>query len=656
MARMRGYIAVAPLLAALMLPAALFAQTTAQDTAPIAAPIPQTIPDAQDRPYPGGTIRLDVDASDTQRGVFRVTETIPVAAGARDLTLLFPRWLPGKHGPRGLMAELADIRFDVAGKAIAWQRDPVDVFAFHLDLPEGAREVTARFVHTAPLERDQGRIVVTQEMLNLQWEAMSLYPAGHYVRRIRIKPSVTFPQGWQAATALDGKSVSGGKASWAETDYETLVDSPVFAGKYFRQWPLGDKVTLNVVADEPELLDARPEEIARLTALVAEAQLALGRPPFDHYDFLVALTDRMGDIGLEHLRSTEIALKPRNFVDWPDYDWDRNVLGHELGHAWNGKYRRPARLWVPDYRTPMQDDLLWVYEGQDQFWGWVLSARSGAQAKDVVLGMIAAQAGKYSEQPGRQWRSVEDTTFDPVFAARKPKPYASLTRDEDYYNEGALVWLEADQIIRAGTGGRKGLDDFARAFFGYSGRDPNSIDTRVKTYEFADVVAGLNAVYPYDWAKFLDSRIRAPGQPAPLAGIEKAGYRLVWKDEPNPYDKARMASSRKLELTWSLGLTADRDGDVSAVQWGGPAFAAGVVGDVKIIAVDSVAFDPDRLKKAITRAKGDGKPIDLLVRRGDRFQTVSVPYKGGLRWPWLERAGKAPAGLDALLAPRRAGK
>jgi len=656
-AAMRGTRAALPLLVALLSPIALSAQDTGQETPDdsgtlVGASAQPAVPEARDVAYPGGAIRLDVDASDTVRGVFRVTETIPVAAGARDLVLLFPSWLPGKHAPRGMLAELADIRFEVNGKPIAWRRDPVEVAAFHLDLPEGAREVVARFVHTSPLETSQGRIAVTQEMLNLQWEAMSLYPAGHYVRRIRVRPSVTFPPGWQAATALDGRSLSGARVTWAETDYETLVDSPIFAGKYFRQWSLGGSATLSAVADEPELLDARPENIAKLGALVAEAQLALGRAPFDRYDFLVALTNRMGGIGLEHLRSTEIQLEPKNFVDWNEMDWDRNVLAHELGHAWNGKYRRPARLWTPDYRTPMQDDLLWVYEGQNQFWGWVLSARSGAQSKDVVLGMLASQAGKFAEQPGRQWRSVEDTTYDPVFAARKPKPYASLTRDEDYYNEGGLVWLEADQLIRAGTGGRKGIDDFARAFFGYAGGAPNGLDTRVKTYEVADVTAALNAVHPYDWAGFLDARIRAPGQPAPLAGIEKAGYKLVWREEPNPYDRARTADSRKLELMYSIGLTVDRDGAVTTAQWGGPAFAAGVVGGMKIVAVDGLAFDQDRLKKAITRAKVDGRPIELLVRRGDRFQTIPVPYKGGLRWPWLERAGKAPAGLDALLAPR----
>jgi predicted metalloprotease with PDZ domain len=326
-----------------------------------------------------------------------------------------------------------------------------------------------------------------------------------------------------------------------------------------------------------------------------------------------------------------------------------SLMPHEYVHSWNGKFRRPADLWTPTFMEPMQDDLLWVYEGQTQFWGWVLAARSGLQSKATVLGMIAGQAGNYADLPGRAWRSVEDTTLDPIIAARKPKPYASLARGEDYYNEGALVWLEADQIIRANSGGRKGLDDFARAFFAHPGGE-----LRHSTYEFADVVAALNAVQPYDWASFLHSRIGQPGQPAPLAGIAQGGYRLVWKDEPNPYDKARMEQNHGLGLGFSLGLSLDKDGQVTDTRWGSPAFNAGVVTGARIVAVNSQAYSADGIKQAITRAKATAQPIELLIRRGDRYLTVPVAYSGGLRWPWLERTpGQTNAPFDRLLSPRR---
>jgi predicted metalloprotease with PDZ domain len=644
---MRGYKAVAPLLVALLaVPAVAQDLPVAQ---PVAQPIARTVPDPLDVAYPGGTIRLEIDASDIQRGVYRVTETVPLASGAGRITLQLPQWLPGAHGPRGPLAELADLKFFADGKVARWERDPVEVYAFHVDLPAGARELTAKFVHTSPLQSSEGRITMTPEMLNLQWEKMSLYPAGHYVRRIRVRPTVIFPHGWMASAALDGGVRTGDRVAWAETDYETLVDSPVFAGLNYREWNLSRRITLHAVADAPDLLKLPSEHVAKLAAMGEEAELLFGRAPFDRYQFLVALTDRLGGIGLEHLRSTEIQLEPRTFVDWAGMDWDRNVLPHEFVHAWNGKFRRPATMWTPDYREPMRDSLLWLYEGQTQFWGLVLAARSGVQTRDTVLAMFATQAGYYSEQPGREWRSVADTTNDPIFAARKPKPYASLTRGEDYYNEGALVWLEADQIIRAGTGGRRGLDNFALDFFAHPGGD-----VRHSTYQFDDIVKALNTVRPYDWAGFLRGRMDLPGLPPPLAGIERAGYRLVWREEPNSYDKARMDDSRTLNLYHSLGFTVDRDGAVSATRWNGPAFNAGLVNGAKIVAVNGVAFDMDRFKAAITAAKTSGSPIELLTRRGDRFVSVPVAYRGGLRWPWLERTvpGK-PAPFDQLLAARR---
>ena len=620
-------------------------------SAPAAVPIVATVPDAVDTPYPGGTMQLDIDASDTVRGVYRVTQTIPVAPGTTRLTLLLPEWLPGNHAPRGPMAELVDLSFTAGGQKLEWKRDRVELHAFHVTVPAGAKDVVARFIHTSPLQSSEGRITMTQEMLNLQWEKMSLYPAGHYVRQIKVKPSVTLPQGWTAAVALDGQSAEGNRLSWAETNYEVLVDSPIFAGKPFRKWDRGQNVTLNVVADKPEQLAAKPEHIELHRNLVTEARLAFGANHFDRYEFLLALTDRMGGIGLEHHRSSENQLEPDAFLEWDKNEYDRNLLPHEYAHSWSGKFRRPARLWTPDYRQPMQGDLLWTYEGQDQFWGLVLAARSGLQGKDMVLGMLAGWAGNFSEQPGRRWRSVEDTGFDPVFGNRKAKPYASLARNEDYYTEGALIWLEADQIIRAGTGGKKSIDDFAKLFFGMRDGDWGQL-----TFEVDEIVTKLGQVYPYDWATFIDTRLNQPGQPAPVGGIEKGGYKLVWKEEPNPFDKARMAEAKNLPLAWSLGVSIDKDARVTSTQWDSPAFNAGVVTGSRVLAVNGIAYTADELKKAITAAK-DGRGVELLFQRGDKFQTVKIDYRGGLRYPWLERAapGTAPTGLDLLLMPKRPG-
>ena len=641
--------------ALITLAAALLAQPLAAQVAKT-APVQQQLADATplpvDTPWPGGPIALSIDASDTRRALYRVTETIPVSADMRTLTLLYPKWLPGNHAASGPISLVSDIHFTANGKPLAWKRNALDVYQFDVTVPAGVREVTASFIHTSPVAGNEGRVTMTQEMLNLQWEKMSFYPAGHYTRRIAITPTVKFPAGWTAYTALDGKKMTGDTVTWAQTDYETLVDSPVFAGEYAKQWPIGDKVHLDVVADKPGELAITPEHLKHFDKLIDEADALFGARHFDHYDMLLALTDRMGGIGLEHHRSAENSFEPNALVKWDEMDWDHNVVAHELTHSWNGKFRRPADLWTPDYRTPMQGSLLWVYEGQTQFWGYILAARSGIQKKDTVLGQFATAAATYSEgQPGREWRSVADTTNDPVANGRRPIPYSSLQRSEDYYVEGALTWLEADQIIRKGTGGQKGLDDFAKAFFGVRNGDWGEL-----TYDFDEVARTLNSVYPYDWATFLDTRLRQPNQPAPLRGIEAAGYKLVWKDTPNPYDKGRAEGGKYVNLFYSLGVNIDKDGKVVSTLWDGPAFNAGVVNGAQVVAVNGDTYSKDAMTDAITAAKngpnGKGAPIQLLVKRGDRYDTVAVDYHKGLRYPWLEPVSSGEQGLDRLLAPR----
>jgi len=641
----------APFVAAALIAApALFASATAAQEAnsrPQPVVQPHVIPLPADKPYPG-TMLLKVDATDFARGIYRVRQTIPVPRAGK-FTLLYPQWLPGKHAPRGAIAEIAGFKASAGGKPLGWTRQPTDVYAFDIDVPAGTKSIDIAFDFLSPTRSSEGRVVVTPAMMNLQWEQVSMYPAGYFTRQIPVQLDLTLPEGWTGAAALDGLKISGNRYSYAPTSYETLIDSPMFAGRYFRKWDLGQNVTLNVVADEAKYLDATPDQIARHAALVSETLALFGTKHFDRYEFLLALTDELGGIGLEHHRSSENSRGTDYFIKWDDGDSDRGLLPHEFVHSWNGKYRRPDKLWTPDYRTPMQGNLLWVYEGQTSFWDLVLAGRSGMQSKDTILGEWASNAAFYSVQPGRAWRSVEDTTLDPVIAARKPRPFPSATRTEDYYNEGSLVWLEADMLIRGATNNAKSLDDFARGFFG--GRDG---DWGEVTYNFADVVAALNAVYPYDWDKFLRTRLQEPGQPAPVGGIEKAGYRLVWRDAPNAYDRARMARAKNFDLTHSLGMTVDKDGVTGSILWDGPAFRADIINGTKILAVDGMAYNRERLEAAI-RTAADGKtPVRLLVERGGRYRTVEIDYHGGLRWPHLEKVGTGPDWFDRLLAPKRA--
>ncbi len=633
-------------LAALALSVSFVSAAHAQISAPQPVPVVDRTPEPEDRPL-YAPMKLEVDATDVARAIFRVKQAIPVEAG-KPLTLLYPQWLPGKHGPRGALAELTGLKIRSGGKLLEWSRDPVEVYAFHVDTPEGAKSVDVEFQFTSPVQGSEGRIVVTPAIMNIQWEQVALYPAGHFTRAILVQPSITLPNGWTGVAALDGAKISGNRIDYGVTTFETLVDSPMFAGPHYKKWDLGNKVTLNVWADEAKFLDAKPEHIAAHKALVDEAVILFGSKHFDRYEFLLGLTEELGGIGLEHHRSSENTRETDYFTEWADNGSERGLLPHELVHSWNGKFRRPETMWTPNYSVPMRSSLLWLYEGQTSFWDLVLAARSGLQSKEMVLAEWAKYAGFYAEQPGRDWRSVEDTTTDPIFGARKAKPFASQARGEDYYNEGSLTWLAADMTIRELSKGRKSLDDFAKAFFGV--RDA---DWGVLTYDFDEVVRTLNAVQPYDWAKFLETRLRQPGQPAPLSGFEKGGYRLVWKEEPNIFDKEVMKEGNNVNLTHSLGLTLDKDGKVASVLWNSPAFKADIVNGAKIIAVGGIAYGKDRLTDAVIAAKDGKTPIRLLIERNKRYEQIDIAYSGGLRYPHLEPVAKGETAIDRLLAPRR---
>ena len=633
-------------LAAFALSSSLISAAYAQNSAPQPVPIVSVIPEPQDRPLTTA-MTLQVDATDIDRAIFQVRQTIPVEQG-KPLILLYPQWLPGKHGPRGALTEMTGLMIRAGGNALRWTRDPVQVYAFHVDVPAGTASVDVEFQFTAPVRESEGRINVTPNMMNVQWEQVAVYPAGHFTRAIQVKPSITLPEGWTGVAALDGAKISGNRIEYGVTDFETLVDSPMFAGPHYKKWDLGNNVTLNVWADNAKYLEAKPEQIAAHRALVDESIILFGSKPVDRYEFLLGLTEELGGVGLEHHRSSENTRETDYFTEWDDNMSERGLLPHEFTHSWNGKFRRPATMWTPDYSTPMRNNLLWVYEGQTSFWDLVLGARSGLQSKEMVLGEWAKYAGFYAEQPGRTWRSVEDTTHDPIFGARKPKPFASQARGEDYYNESSLIWLDADMTIRQLSKGKKSLDDFAKAFFGV--RDA---DWGVLTYDFDEVVRTLNAVQPYDWAKFLDTKLRQPGQPAPLNGLEKGGYKLVWKEEPNIFDKESMKESNVFNLTHSLGITLNKDATITSVMWNSPAFRANIVSGAKIIAVDGYAYSKDGLTSAIKAAKDNKTPVRLLIERNKRYTQIDIAYSGGLRYPHLEAIGQGETAIDRLLSPRR---
>ena len=535
---------------ATILPAFLTIASARADTSPgpQPAPAPPPIPAPQDVAYPG-TIKVAVDATDLDHRIFKVHETIPVEGS--QITLLFPEWMPGGHSPGGAIQNLGGLMAHVGTTPVAWRRDPANVYAFHLDLPKNARTLDLDFQFLSAVAKDEGRIQMTQDMLSLEWIQLVLYPAGYFSRRIEIESSVMLPKGWQYGTALQASGTNGdGSVTFAPVTFNTLADSPMLAGRYFERLDLdpGAKVPvhLDVVADRPDLLTVTPAELAAHRALVRQAYALFGSHHYDHYDFLLSLSDRLGGIGLEHHQSSEDGTIPRYFTDWDKTSSSRDLLSHEYTHSWNGKFRRPADLWTPNFNVPMGDSLLWVYEGQTQYWGFVLAARAGLWTKQQALDAFAATAATYDDHVGRVWRALEDTTEDPIINHRRPRPWLSWQRSEDYYSEGQLNWLDIDTLIRERTHG-KSLDDFARAFFGV---DDGSYVTR--TYNFEDVVTALNDVAPYDWAGLLHERLDGHAKGAPLDGLTRGGYRLIYTDTPTEYWSSTERRRKNTNLTFSL--------------------------------------------------------------------------------------------------------
>jgi len=607
------------------------------------------VPAPQDIPF-NGTLKINVDATDLAHRVFRVHETVPAQAGP--LTLLYPQWLPGNHSPTGPIDKLAGLVVKANGKVIPWKRDPLNVYAFHVDVPQGANEVQVEFQFLSAQDVRQGRVVMTPEMLNLQWNTVSLYPAGYVASQIKAETTVTFPAGWQYGSALEMASRNGDTVTFKPIDYDDLVDSPIFAGKYFKRVDLdpGAKtpVFLNIVADDPKFLEIKPDQLKVHQNLVQQMYKLYGAHHYNHYDFLFSLSDKMSGIGLEHHRSSENGVGTGYFTEWDKNASMRDLLSHEFNHSWDGKYRRGADLSTPSFNVPMQDSLLWVYEGQTQFWGYVMAARSGLWKQDQAIDMLANVAATYDRgRPGlQQWRNIQDTTNDPIIAMRRPLPYRNFQMSEDYYSGGQMIWLDVDGKLRDLTGDKRSIDDFAKAFFGVKNGEWD-----VNTYTFEDVVKTLNDIAPYDWSSYL--RERLDGHGPLIGGFEANGWKLVYNDKPTEVAKAMETRAGGANLTYSLGVSMGKAGDVVDVLWDGPAFKAGLSPGMKVIAVNGKEYSSDAIKDAVAAAAKDkNQPVELLVKNFDEYKTLRIDYHDGLKYPHLERIeGKADR-LSELLKAR----
>ena len=628
---------------------------TAQNSpGPQPVPMPPPIAAPADSPYPG-PISLIVDVTNTTDRILNVHETIPVKG--RDVTLLYPEWLPGTHSPSNPVESLAGLMVTAGGKRVSWVRDRVNMYAFHVEVPKDATTLEINFQFLAALDSKRSRI--SSKFADVTWNSVLLYPAGYFARDIKFETSIHLPEAWKFACSLDVKSQNGNVVQFKETTLNTLIDSPLYAGVNFKRLDLStgsdNPVYLDVFADKPADLEITPEELQYHKNLVIEAQKLFNSRHYDRYDFLFSVSDTIGGKGLEHHQSSEDGSRANYFTDWGAGVGGRALLPHEYTHSWNGKFRRPADLWTPNFNVPMRNDLLWVYEGLTDYYGNVLTARSGMRTPEQARDVFAQIAAGFEISPGRTWRSLEDTTNEPIVSSHGAvqQAWTSWQRSYDYYPESDLVWLDADTKIRELSDGKKSLDDFAKLFFG---SDNGSYVT--VGYTLDDLVKALNIVQPYDWAGFFRTRVHEVNPNVPENGFTQGGYRLVYNDNEPEWMK-KSESVRGASFADSLGFSikseagGDSHGNLENVWWDSLAFKAGITPDMQLQAVNDQKYTAAALREAILAAEKTKEPIKLLLKRGDDFVTVSLDYHGGMRYPHLERVETTPDRLDAILAPAK---
>ena len=634
------------LLNLVLVAAALISSNSFAATKPAKAPPRGTPP----------TITLAVDASEAPRKIFHAKLHIPAAPGT--LTLYYPKWIPGEHGPTGPIEDLAGLHFTANGQELKWRRDLLDGWIFHVEVPTGATAIDAALDFISPAGA-AGKYTAaesaTDKLAVLAWNTLLLYPEGWTSDELTYEASLTPPPGWKFATALPVASTSGVQLegrqyiTFKPTSLTTLVDSPVQIAEYLRVVPLADDPhqELDIAADSAEALDAPENVLDHYRTLTTQAEKLFGAHHFRDYHFLYTLSDHVAHFGLEHHESNDSRLYERALVDAHLRLLGAGLLTHEYVHSWNGKYRRPADLSTPDYQKPMQDDLLWVYEGLTSYLGDVLSGRSGIRTPEQYRDELAAIAADLDHRPGRTWRNLQDTADGVPSMQDAPREWMSWRRPLDYYEEDVLNWLWADTIIREQTHDAKTLDDFCHIFHG-----PPSSPPELRTYTFEDVVSALNQVAPYDWRGFWTERLTNHGPGAPLTGIENSGWKIAYDGQQSPLSEARERQSQQIDAQFSIGLLLKYDGTIVDTIEGMPAAKAGIGPGMKVIGVNGRRFTSDVFHDALRATKTTQDPLELLVENTDYYNVYKLDYHGGELYPHLMREESKRDVLSEIIKPR----
>ncbi len=588
-------------------------------------------------------ITVSVDASEAPRKIFHSRLRSPAKPGT--LTLYYPKWIPGEHGPTGPITDLTGLKFTAGGKTLKWRRDLLDGFTFHVEVPTGETEVVASLDYASAASVEPGYsagMSATEKLYIVNWNTLLLYPAGFGSDRLSYSASLRLPAGWKFGSSLHVSQQSGNEIHFAPVSLTMLVDGPVITGEFLKVVPLsapGEEppAELDVAADSAAALDAPREVWEHYRNLVKQAGILFGAWHYTDYHFLLTLSDHVAHFGLEHHESNDSRIDERSLIEEDGRKVAAGLLPHEYVHSWNGKYRRPADLSTPDYEQPMQTDLLWVYEGLTSYLGDVLTARSGERTPALARDALAGIAADLDHRSGRVWRNLQDTADGVPSMQDAPHGWLDYRRPLDYYDEDVLNWLGVDVIIRQQTKSAKSLDDFCKLFHGAPSGPP-----MVKTYTFEDVVNGLNQVAAYDWRGFWMERLSNHGPGAPLEGIERSGWKLVYDENPSELDRAENHDEKSLDAHFSVGLSAGSDGAVHDTVEGMVAAKAGIGPGMKIVAVNGRRFSSDAWHDAIRAAKVSPSPIELIIENTDYFRIVKLDYHGGEKYPHLVRDESKP--------------
>ena len=593
------------------------------------------------------TVTIHVDATSAPRKLFHASLKIPAAPG--DLTLYYPKWIPGEHAPDGPVIDLAGLFFNANGAPLKWRRDLLDGYTIHVEVPAGVHEVDAELDFLSPATYESGFSAgssATAKLAVISWNQVLLYPKGWKADEINFTASLKLPEGWKFGTPLPIASQSGNEIKFNTVSLTTLVDSPVITGEYLKVVPLAQDppTEMDIAADSAAALDAPQEVWEHYRNLVDQAQKLFGAHHYRDYHFLYTLSDHVAHFGLEHHESDDSRVDERSLVDDASRKLSAGLLPHEYAHSWNGKYRRPVGLATPDYQQPMQDDMLWVYEGLTDYLGFVLTARSGLLSPALDREDLANTAAELDHLPGRLWRNLQDTADAAPQLYFAPQAWYSWRRSTDFYQEDTLNWLWVDVIIRQQSNGKKSIDDFCHLFHGAPSSGP-----ALKTYTFDDLVNALNQVVPYDWRGFWNERLTNHGPGAPLGGITGSGWKLTYSDTPSEMLNDAAAMYHVVPAGFALGLNLHEDGEIVDTIENEIAAKAGIGPGMKLIAVNGRRFSPDILREALRSAKTNTAPIELIVENDDYFKTYKLDYHGGEKYPHLVRDDSKPDLLSEIL-------